>query len=247
MATFTKSLSLTKVSFKCLQQVFCPQFQAYSSCRSVLQITSTHRTPACCWSMFHTSSLQVSYRNTEFEDEPLKKVGRARLVPPNWTKYNTVVYKPTPIGEPERPAEICHFRMNIKYSTKKMWYIAQMIRGFSIDEAIKQLAFHKRKGAAHVKEVLEEAQEMAVRDHNVEFKSNLWISDSFCTRGIIVKGLRRHARARYGIIQYRYTNFFVRLREGKPPKHYYPPEMTGNELMERYIQKQRERRLLYGL
>jgi len=29
-----------------------------------------------------------------------------------------------------------------------------------------------------VLQVLEEAQEMAVRDHNVEFKSNLWICKS---------------------------------------------------------------------
>ncbi|KAH9499456.1 54S ribosomal protein L22, mitochondrial [Bulinus truncatus] len=251
MATFIRGLMMARSSAKCLQQAVIKQCYVFPPCRAVLQVSSTDRpfsfSPLICSSMFHTSPQQSSYRNTEFEDKPLTKIGRAKLVPPNWTKYNEVVYKPTLPGEQERPAEICHYRMNIKYSTKKLWYLACMIRGMSIDEAIKQTAFHKRKGAAHIKEVLEEAQEMAVRDHNVEFKSNMWISDSFCTRGIIVKGLRRHARARHGIIQYRYTNYFLRLREGKPPKDYYPPEMTGNELMENYIKKQRERRILYGL
>ena len=56
-----------------------------------------------------------------------------------------------------------------------MWYIASFVRGMSIDEAIKQLSFVLKKGASAVKETLLEAQEMAVKQHNVEYKSNLWI------------------------------------------------------------------------
>lgn len=74
-----------------------------------------------------------------------------------------------------------------------------------------------------------------------------FLGDSFVSRGIIIKGVRKHARMRFGILQYRYTNYFLRLREGKPPKHYYPPEKTGNELMKEYIRKQRERMIEYGL
>jgi large subunit ribosomal protein L22 len=44
-------------------------------------------------------------------------------------------------------------RTFIKYSPQKLWYPAFMIRGMSIDEAIKQLSFHKLKGAAIIKEV----------------------------------------------------------------------------------------------
>lgn len=68
---------------------------------------------------------------------------------------------------------------NIKYSPKKMWYIASFIRGMSIDEAIKQLSFNLKKGAGDVKQALLEAQEAAVRQHNVEFKSNLWVGEYF--------------------------------------------------------------------
>jgi large subunit ribosomal protein L22 len=66
-------------------------------------------------------------------------------------------------------------RTNIKYSPWKMWYIACMVRGMTVDEAIKQLSFVLKKGAVAVKETILEAQQMAVEQHNVEFRSNLWV------------------------------------------------------------------------
>lgn len=56
-----------------------------------------------------------------------------------------------------------------------MWYIATFVRGMSVDEAIKQLSFVLKKGASPVKEAILEAQELAVKRHNVEFKTNLWV------------------------------------------------------------------------
>jgi large subunit ribosomal protein L22 len=56
-----------------------------------------------------------------------------------------------------------------------MWYIASFVRGMSVDEAVKQLSFLLKKGAAAVKETILEAQDLAVKHHNVEYKSNLWI------------------------------------------------------------------------
>ncbi len=68
-------------------------------------------------------------------------------------------------------------KTNIKYSPWKMWYIASMIRGMSIDEAVKQLSFINKKGAIFVRDTILEAQEIAVKEHNVEFRSNLWICE----------------------------------------------------------------------
>lgn len=56
-----------------------------------------------------------------------------------------------------------------------MWYIACLIRGMTIDEAIRQLRFIPKKGATYILETLLEAQEKAVKEHNIEFKSNLWV------------------------------------------------------------------------
>lgn len=56
-----------------------------------------------------------------------------------------------------------------------MWYIASFIRGMAVDEAIKQLKFVTKKGAKDVRETIEEAKELALKEHNVEFPSNMWI------------------------------------------------------------------------
>lgn len=64
---------------------------------------------------------------------------------------------------------------NIKYSPWKMWYIASMVRGLSVDEAVRQLGFVLKKGAVPVRDTILQAQQMAIQQHNVEFKSNLWV------------------------------------------------------------------------
>lgn len=56
-----------------------------------------------------------------------------------------------------------------------MWYIASFIRGMSVDEAIRQLKFVTKKGAQDIREVIEEAKQIAATEHNVEFPSNMWI------------------------------------------------------------------------
>ncbi|OAF66046.1 39S ribosomal protein L22, mitochondrial [Intoshia linei] len=92
-----------------------------------------------------------------------------------WKKYNTIVYPPTEKGHIERPAEYCHSSINIKYSPKKMFYPAALIRGMSIEEAVKQLKFQKNKGATLISNILLEAQGIAVKDHYFEYKSLMWI------------------------------------------------------------------------
>ncbi|XP_011609484.2 large ribosomal subunit protein uL22m isoform X2 [Takifugu rubripes] len=106
----------------------------------------------------------------------------APLEAKNWEKRNLKMYPPQLSEEPRRPAEIHHSRRQIKYSKDKMWYLAKLIRGMSIDEAIAQLEFNDKKGAKIMKEVLLEAQEMAVKNHNVEYKSNLYVAESFSSK-----------------------------------------------------------------
>lgn len=74
---------------------------------------------------------------------------------------------------------VCHSKVNIKYSPWKMWYIASMVRGMTVDEALKQLSFVPKKGAVSIKETILEAQQLAIKEHNVEFKTNLWIGKIF--------------------------------------------------------------------
>lgn len=55
-------------------------------------------------------------------------------------------------GHP-RPAYVCHMRANVKYSPKKMWHVANMVLGLSVEDALKQLSFVSAKGALIAKEV----------------------------------------------------------------------------------------------
>lgn len=56
-----------------------------------------------------------------------------------------------------------------------MYYVACLVRGLTVDEALRQLSVCPKKGATFVRDTILEAQEMAVRDHNVEYRSNLWV------------------------------------------------------------------------
>jgi large subunit ribosomal protein L22 len=139
-------------------------------------------------------------------------------------------------------------KTNIKYSPFKMWYVASFIRGMSIDEALKQLSFVLKKGAAPVREALLEAQELAVKRHNVEFKSNLWVAESFCGKGRVFKGIRRHGRGRSGRVEYMHCHYFVRLEEGAPPQNYHVRSpLTPEEQLEKWLEQMRSRKVYNSL
>ncbi|CAK9797208.1 39S ribosomal protein L22, mitochondrial [Anthophora plagiata] len=179
--------------------------------------------------------IQRSYFGYKDEDEYYKK---------KFLRYNDIIFPPQKPGEEKRPGYVCHLKKNIKYSPLKMWYIAGFVRGMTVDEAVKQLSFLKKKGAAIAKEVILEAQRMAVEEHNIEFKSNLWVAESFATKGIVIKGIRRHAKQRVGIVHYRYTNYYVRLEEGKPPKEYYvKPRQAGDEMLKEWMESMHRRKI----
>lgn len=115
----------------------------------------------------------------------------------------------------------------------------------SIDQALAQLEFNDKKGARIIKEVLLEAQDMAVRDHNVEFRSNLHIAASTSGRGQCLKRIRYHGRGRFGIMEKVYCHYFVKLVEGPPP----PPEVpkTAVDHAKEYIQQLRNRTIIHTL
>ncbi|TRY61856.1 hypothetical protein TCAL_13866 [Tigriopus californicus] len=148
-----------------------------------------------------------------------------------------------------RPAYCCHMRTMIKYSQKKLWYIASFVRGLTVEEALKQLTYRhmNAKGAMIVSDIIREAQELAVQEHNVEFKTNLWVAESFTEKAEKVKGMRRHARGRMALLDFEFQNYFVRLEEGAPPKDYYEwrREKRPEELLENYVAEQRKRTIVF--
>ncbi|KAM9311013.1 large ribosomal subunit protein uL22m [Gastrophryne carolinensis] len=158
---------------------------------------------------------------------------------------NRIVYPPQLPDEPRRPAEIFHCRRQIKYSPDKMWYLAKLIRGMSIDQALAQLEFSDKKGAKIMKEVLLEAQDLAVRNHSVEYKSNLYVAEAFSGKGTYLKRIRYHARGRFGIMDKVHCHFFVKLVEGPPPPKEEP--ITGLQQAKDYVEQLRNRTIMKSL
>ncbi|RVE64254.1 hypothetical protein OJAV_G00144700 [Oryzias javanicus] len=162
----------------------------------------------------------------------------------NWEKKNRQVFPPQLPGEARRPAEVHHCRRQIKYSKDKMWYLAKLIRGMSIDQAVAQLDFNDKKGAKIMKEVLLEAQEMAVKTHNVEYKSNLHVAESFSSKGKYLKRIRYHGRGMFGIMDKVYCHYFVKLVEGPPPQ---TEQRTGLDQAREYVQQLKDRTIIHSL
>lgn len=168
--------------------------------------------------------------------------------PSRWPRYNEMIKPPqTDPSEDKRPATYYHHRENIKHSPKKMWYVVKFMRGLSVDEAVKQLRFMPYKGAQLAADTLLEAQQKAVQDHNFEFKSNMWIADARCGKGLVIKGIRKNARMRFSTITYFYCHLMIKLVEGQPPVHYYRPPKDGNDLLKDYYDELRSRKVDQGL
>ncbi|XP_076024699.1 large ribosomal subunit protein uL22m [Genypterus blacodes] len=161
-----------------------------------------------------------------------------------WERRNRIVYPPQLPDEPRRPAEIHHSRRQIKYSKDKMWYLAKLIRGMSIDQAITQMEFNDKKGATSIKEVLLEAQEMAVKNHNVEYRSNLYVAESYSGKGKYLKRIRYHGRGMFGIMDKVYCHYFVKLVEGSPPE---TEDRTSLDQAKEYVQSLKRRTVIHSL
>ena len=50
-----------------------------------------------------------------------------------------------------------------------------------------------------------------------------------------------------GVLHFQFCHYFVRLREGTPPEHYYPPDPSGKEMIKEYIKEQRRRKIIDSL
>lgn len=159
-----------------------------------------------------------------------------------WPTYNDRIHSPDGTF---RPAYVCHMRTKIKYSPDKMWYIAAFIRGMSVDEALKQLKFINKKGARVVEEVVQEARDMAIKEHHFEYPTNMWVAESFAEDFDRIKSIRRHARMKIGVMRYRYISYFLKLEEGEPPLHYHPDEApkTSEQFLEEYLQDHRNKNI----
>ncbi|XP_039250969.1 large ribosomal subunit protein uL22m-like [Styela clava] len=162
-----------------------------------------------------------------------------------WSDRNKMLYPPSAPGEMIRPAEIHHGRAFIRHSPKKMWYTHKSVQYMNIDEALKNLETLPYKAAKIIAEVLKEAQEEAVTNHNVEFKSNLHIADSFVLPSGSRKIPRYHGKGYMHWNKSRFCHYYVMLREGQAPE--YQVKDTAYGMAVQYLNSLRSRTIMDGL
>lgn len=76
----------------------------------------------------------------------------------------------------------------------------------------------------------------------------MYVAESFVGKGPVIKGMRRHARMRFGVVEYFHCHYFVRLEEGSPPKHYYPnAPKTPQEQLDGWLEGMRKRKIINSL
>lgn len=87
------------------------------------------------------------------------------------------------------------------------------------------------------------------RNYHIVIIHNLcFTAESFVGKGRVIKGFRRHARGRFGIVEYKHCHYFVRLEEGEPPKNYYLPNpQTPSEQFEKWLEQMRMRKVINSL
>ena len=175
----------------------------------------------------------------------------------DFAKFDTVVYKPTEQNEAVRPAEVHIVYDTLQYSRKRLWFLGYMIRGLSVEEALKQLGFRSEKGARILEDAIQEGIRRAVDEELVEFSSNLWVENISVVRGSSQPRIRKGVRRNFSHKNYHFTDLMVRLQEGQPPFYYHPSNALvgrfnrqsehGYVLMKNHLNELRQRRILKAL
>jgi ribosomal protein L22 len=107
--------------------------------------------------------------------------------------------------------QICKTPM-IPISTKKLNYLATMIKGLDLDVAIKQMMFLPRDPAKEVLWALKEGANIAKNVQNIS-PSDLYVAYAYTGRGEIRRRPDIKGRGRSGVLSHRESHMVIMLRE----------------------------------
>ena len=100
----------------------------------------------------------------------------------------------------------------IKTSPQKLNLVAQLIRGKSVEKAMAELSFSRKRVALNVKKVLESAVANAENNHNLDI-DNLIVEQAFVGKNLVMKRWRARARGRTGKIQKPFAEITIVVKE----------------------------------
>ncbi|MBT4686986.1 MAG: 50S ribosomal protein L22 [Rhodospirillaceae bacterium] len=101
---------------------------------------------------------------------------------------------------------------NIRTSPQKLNLVAQAIRGKSVDAALAELTFSKRRVAGLVKKVLQSAIANAENNHDLDVDA-LYVAEASVGKNMVMKRMRPRARGRMARILKPFSEIRIVVRE----------------------------------
>ena len=103
----------------------------------------------------------------------------------------------------------------LKTSPQKMNLVAQLIRGKSVDKALADLTFSKKRIADDVKKTLQSAIANAENNHGLDV-DELIVAEAWVGKNLTMKRGRPRARGRYGKILKPFAQVTIVVRQPAP-------------------------------
>ncbi|MBB4266038.1 50S ribosomal protein L22 [Roseospira visakhapatnamensis] len=100
----------------------------------------------------------------------------------------------------------------IRTSPRKLNLVAATIRGKTVDRALAELTFSKRRIAGEVKKVLQSAIANAENNHQLDVDS-LVVKEAYVGKAMVMKRWHARARGRVGKIVKPWSNLTIVVRE----------------------------------
>ena len=102
----------------------------------------------------------------------------------------------------------------LKTSCQKLNLLAGLIRNKSVDQAINELTFSKKRIAKDVKKCLQSAVANAENNHGLDV-DELVVHSAYVGKNMVLKRGRPRARGRYGRILKPFSQITIEVRQNK--------------------------------
>ncbi len=100
----------------------------------------------------------------------------------------------------------------IRISPIKLGYVAGLIRGMKVDQALTQLAFSSKRIAQDVRKTLQSAIANAENNFNMNVDA-LYVAETWVGKSLVMKRMHTRARGRGARILKPFSNLTIILRE----------------------------------
>ncbi len=104
----------------------------------------------------------------------------------------------------------------LRIGQQKLNLVAESIRGHSVEDALSQLAFSKRRIAGDVRKIVQSAVANAENNHDLDV-DRLYVAEATVGRAMVMKRWRARARGRTARILKPFSNLTVVVREREEP------------------------------